>query len=30
MDDHLYHRLATLHNLRFMRLLEGRLRDENR
>jgi queuine tRNA-ribosyltransferase len=26
LDDHLYFRLATLHNLRFMRLLEDRLR----
>ncbi|MGD8455307.1 MAG: tRNA guanosine(34) transglycosylase Tgt [Anaerolineales bacterium] len=26
INDHLYHRLATLHNLRFMRQLEDRLR----
>jgi queuine tRNA-ribosyltransferase len=27
LNDHLFFRLATLHNLRFMRLLEDRLRD---
>jgi len=26
INDHLYHRLATLHNLRFMTQLEARLR----
>ena len=29
INDHLYFRLATLHNLRFMRLLEDRIRGEN-
>ncbi|MBW8012753.1 MAG: tRNA guanosine(34) transglycosylase Tgt [Chloroflexi bacterium] len=28
INDHLYHRLATLHNLRFMTLLEDRLRQK--
>lgn len=28
LNDHLFYRLATLHNLRFMRLLEDRMRDE--
>ncbi len=29
LKDHLFYRLATVHNLRFMRLLEDRMRAEN-